>query len=496
MRINALTLSFLALLMLAACGRSTETVVVRSDPAAMATPAQERAEEDRPTLRPAATDFRYGEWQRIPSLDPLFANNTASQRAVQLIYEGLLRFDADGNITGAHATRWQADRDSLAWTFTLNRDRFFHDDEAFITGRGRRVTAADFKRSFERMASPDVPPYAAELFREIIFGFDSFYREQRNLTPGKTPNYTQVEGIIAQNDSTLRIELNRADPHFLHRLASPYAVVYPQEAIRRYTAMHRNPVGSGPYTLRSVTGDSLFVLNRFAGHTTPTGNGINRIEIHSIPNETRLYRNLATGNLSMIPEPGPLLLQGLLNEDGSLRASFEERYRLTALGQKTWEVAWNPANRFGISRDEAASVLQHAFTGALSDSLNIPLLRIENRVPDAGTDGFNTVSRRFPESVSRRNMLLMNFPDPAAGHILNAVAVKLRNDINIRTIQTDDAGIAVLFITRRQAIDAGGTTGAAGPETLATFTLPRFAVSLRTAPEIRFNRHEWWMGIP
>jgi ABC-type transport system substrate-binding protein len=495
MRINALSYLFITLLLIASCGRSTETVVIRSEPAAMATPAPDQIDEILETAPALRTQFRYGEWQKIPSLDPLFASNTASQRAVQLIYEGLVRFDEQGSITPAHARRWQTDNDSLAWTFTLNRNRFFHDDEAFITGQGRRVTAGDYKRSFERMASPDVPGHAAELFREVIFGFDAYYLEQRNLTPGKSPNYTQIEGIIAQNDSTLRIELNRKDPYFLQRLASPYAVVYPMEAVRHHTALHRNPVGSGPFSFRSATGDSLFVLNRFTAYQGSSAEGINRIEIHSIDNETRLYRRLATDRIDMIPELGPLLLQGLVNEDGDLQTSFRERYRLIPLGQKTLEIAYNPSNRFNVTFEQAGSVLQNLSFDSLTDSLNVPLLEFESTAGDFGSEGFQAVRQRFPESVSRRNVLLMNFPDYESGHIANAMALAMRSGINVMTVNTPNPGIDVLFITRRVGQDAGGKMDAQGSQTLAKINIPRYAVTLANVSGVRFNRFDWWMSI-
>jgi ABC-type transport system substrate-binding protein len=349
-----------ALLILVSCGRSTETVVVRSDPASQTTPATEDPEDiaDMQADSPAA--IRYGEWQKITSLDPLFANNRATQRAVQLLYEGLVRFDENGEIVPAHARMWETDRDSLAYTFTLNRNRFFHDDESFITGQGRRVTAGDFKRSFERMASPDVPPDAAGLFRDWIYGFDVFFLESRNVHPGKTSNFNEVEGIIAQNDSTLRIELTKKDPRFLERLASPYAVVYPSESVRHHSALHKNPVGTGPFNLHSVSGDSLFVFTRYENYPGyPPSGSISRIEIVSIEDESLIYRRLATGTISFIPELGPELIRGLVNEDGNLSDGFSDRYRLIQNGQKLFQIAYNPGNRFDVTLEQASSVLSH-----------------------------------------------------------------------------------------------------------------------------------------
>ncbi|TVQ11180.1 MAG: hypothetical protein EA364_10985, partial [Balneolaceae bacterium] len=211
--------------------------------------------------------------------------------------------------------------------------------------------------------------------------------------------------------------------------------------------------------------------------------------------ESRLYRSLATNRIDLIPELGPLSLQGLVDEDGELRASFQDRYRLIPLGQKSWEIAYNPLNRFDITMEQAGSVLQNIPFGELTDSLNIPMLKIESTLPAFGSEGFEAVKRRFPESVSRRNVLLMNFPDYESGYIANAIARILRNDINVMTINTPKPGIDVLFITRRMFQDPGGDLNTAGSQTLTTITVPRFAVSLRNIDGIRFNRFDWWMNI-
>lgn len=496
MRISTSPIILITLMLLASCGRSTETVVIRSDPAAMAEPSPERIQVLQENETTDRFHFRYGEWQKIASLDPLFADNNASLRAVQLIFEGLVRFDEQGNIIPAHAGRWQTDNDSLAWTFSLNRNRFFHNDESFITGQGRRVTAGDFKRSFERMASPDVPTHAADLFREVIYGFDAYYLEQRNLNPGKTVNYTQVEGIIAQNDSTLRIELNRKDPQFLQRLASPYAVVYPMEAVRHHGALHRSPVGSGPFSLSSVTGDSLFVLNRYNGYPGSTANGINRIEIHSIGDETRVLRAFASGRIDLIPDLGPLLLQHFVDENGEPESGSNDLYRLTSHGTKTYEIAYNPSNRFAITREQAGSLLQNAMDNALLDTLRIPMLEIGSDLADSGSDGFETIRQRFPESVSRRNQLLINYPGYESGYLVNAIADNLRNrNVNIRTINTRASGIDLLLFTRQADMNPDGTVTFPDAHTLISISIPRFSATLKNISGVEFNNYGWWMNI-
>ncbi|MEX2397461.1 MAG: ABC transporter substrate-binding protein, partial [Balneolales bacterium] len=147
------------ILLLQACSSSNiETIVVDRTPSTP--PAPEELEEEAPEIQ--GNILRIGEVNKITSLDPLFALNPASQRMIQLVYEGLVSLDEHDDILPAIANSWEISSDSLEYTFHLDRNISYHDDESFASGIGRQIRASDFKRAFERMASRDVPPNAAE----------------------------------------------------------------------------------------------------------------------------------------------------------------------------------------------------------------------------------------------------------------------------------------------------------------------------------------------
>src|SRR5699024_3035033 len=143
-----------------------------------------------------------GELNAIRSFDPLFANNASEMRAVQLIYEGLVRFDENGEAVPGIARSWLVNDDSTRYEFNLRRGIFYHNSDIFSTGTGRRLVADDVKFAFERMAKVDVPPQAARLFMNIT-GFEPFYQEQHFVFDPQFRRFKGVSGIKTPDENTV-----------------------------------------------------------------------------------------------------------------------------------------------------------------------------------------------------------------------------------------------------------------------------------------------------
>src|SRR5699024_9086292 len=192
-----------------------------------------------------------GEMNPIESLNPLFANNATEMRTVQLIYEGLVRMNENGQVIPATAKKWMVSGDSLRYEFQLRSDIFYHDNDIFSTGTGRRLTAEDAKFAFEQMAKPGVPPRAARMFMNIE-GFDSYIREKHIIYNDETRQLTGMSGIETPNDTTIIFDLVQKDARFLKKLATPLAVIYPREA-HNESANSFTAVGTGPFTFTRRT---------------------------------------------------------------------------------------------------------------------------------------------------------------------------------------------------------------------------------------------------
>ena len=87
----------LALIIIAVSCKQPETITIDADP--VSSPNTDATPEDT-TTAPKSADFmqlNMGELHPINSLDPLFAKNTSTMRALQLIYEGLIKYNEEGD---------------------------------------------------------------------------------------------------------------------------------------------------------------------------------------------------------------------------------------------------------------------------------------------------------------------------------------------------------------------------------------------------------------
>ncbi len=236
------------------CSSSENTTVIEEAPVPSGqkdtTAQQPRSDSD------SFTQITIGENQPIKTLDPLYAENHSTLRALQLVYEGLVRFDENGEIIPAIAEQWSVTNNQRTYRFNLNNDLFYHDSNVFANGRGRRLVASDVKRAFERMARATVPDHAAQLFMNIK-GFEPFNREQQAVLLPDERQLSGISGIQTPNDSTVVFNLVEQDDTFLNKLATPYAVIYPHESV---TGNGFRAVGTGPFRFSQKRSDSLYIF--------------------------------------------------------------------------------------------------------------------------------------------------------------------------------------------------------------------------------------------
>ena len=90
--------------------------------------------------------IEYGLTQEPKTLDPQIADDPSSFTAVQALFEGLARLDADGNARPGVAAHWESSENSTVFTFYLRADANWSDKTP--------VTAGDFVFAFRRALSP------------------------------------------------------------------------------------------------------------------------------------------------------------------------------------------------------------------------------------------------------------------------------------------------------------------------------------------------------
>jgi len=178
-------------------------------------------------------------------LDPIQVRDEGTAEYVVEIFGGLVTLDLNMKVVPDIAESWDVSPDGLTYTFHLRDDVVFHN--------GRRVTAEDFKYSFERAADPANASPTILLYLGNIVGVRERYNNQAS----------EVSGVQVIDERTLQIRVRQPTSYFLAELTYPVAFVVDRQQIeqdpRNWT---RRPNGTGPYRVKEFVPGQRIVLVR------------------------------------------------------------------------------------------------------------------------------------------------------------------------------------------------------------------------------------------
>ena len=171
--------------------------------------------------------FRYNESTGIASLDPAFSKNQSTMWPVHQLFNTLVENEGDTKTKGSLAKNWDISPEGTEYLFHLRTDVFFHDNDAFAGGKGRRMVAADVEYSFKRLVDRKLASPGFYIFNNVV---DS------------------IDGFRAINDSTFRLKLIKPHAPILQILKMTYCSIVPKEVVEKYGSDFRShPCGTGPF---------------------------------------------------------------------------------------------------------------------------------------------------------------------------------------------------------------------------------------------------------
>jgi peptide/nickel transport system substrate-binding protein len=215
-------------------------------------------------------------------LDPHLQTAFASLRLLDLIYEPLVRTDADLNIVPALAESWEFSDDGMTLTFHLRQGVTFHDGSAF--------TSEDVIASLNRILD--------------------------EATGAATrSNLLSIDSMEAPDDYTVVLHLNLADVPLVAALSSRNAAILSSDVIANGDPA-TDAIGTGPFMLESWTPDEKTVLKANPNYW---GDGpyVDGIEIRIIPEEASIVAALRAGEVDFALLNDPLIAT-LLEGDATI----------------------------------------------------------------------------------------------------------------------------------------------------------------------------------
>src|SRR5207302_811857 len=183
------------------------------------------------------------------------------------------------------ASKWAPTPDQLHWDFTLRPDVRF--------ANGRQITSADVKYTLERIAQKgSTSPVALQL--EPVTGYKAFNAD--GTAPG-------LSGITTPAPDVVHVDLDQPLSSLPAVLGNPAFGIVPRESVEAKPPLPTfadQPVGSGPFVVRSRTADLLHLVPSPGSPALVAG-----VDVSLEPDVTASYRAFAAGQLdwSLVP-PG------------------------------------------------------------------------------------------------------------------------------------------------------------------------------------------------
>jgi peptide/nickel transport system substrate-binding protein len=229
-----------------------------------------------PALAQTRTDVKVGLVLEPPSLDPTAEAAAAVDEVVYAnVFEGLVRFAADGSVIPGLAESWEISEDGLTYTFHLHDGVKFHD--------GTDFNADDVKFSLERINAADS------------------LNAQKQL-------YADIASVEVVDPLTVKVTLSKPNGNFIYNLAWGDAVIVaPESAANNKTT----PIGTGPFVFKDrVEGDRIELAKNPDYWGTPVK--LDAATFRYIGDPTAAFAAIQAGDVDVFPFfPAPELLEPL-----------------------------------------------------------------------------------------------------------------------------------------------------------------------------------------
>ncbi|SQH36822.1 oligopeptide ABC transporter periplasmic protein [Haemophilus aegyptius] len=159
------------------------------------------------------------------TLQPWQAQSEEQTQLLRDLFEGLTAYDAQGNLVPAVAESWQTE-DNKTWIFTLR--------EHAKWSNGEPITSSDFVQSWQALSQSESP----------LKNYLAFMNVKNAKAVLEKILAVESLGLFAENDRTLRIELDKASPYLPSMLAHV-------SLLPRYVKSTETFISNGAYQLQS-----------------------------------------------------------------------------------------------------------------------------------------------------------------------------------------------------------------------------------------------------
>ncbi len=226
----------------------------------------------------------------ITALDPVAVSDQVSGRVVTSLFEGLMRFNAQGRAEPGVSTEPDVSTDQLTYTFHLRPEARWSN--------GTPVVAQDFYRSWKRFLEPANAAEYANIFY-CIKGAEAY-------NSGQTSDFATV-GLAASDERTFIVTLGNPTPYFRDLVAfmcfCPVTLADGPEQTRG----HFKPgqiITNGPFLLEEWKLNDHLRLRKNPAYWDAANVALNTIDVLPLSNASTALNLFLTGGADLLLDKG------------------------------------------------------------------------------------------------------------------------------------------------------------------------------------------------
>jgi len=229
------------------------------------------------------------------------------------LYNRLIEYDDSMNVIPSLAKSWTVSSDRKTYTFIIRDDVFFHDNEAFLNGKGRKITAHDVAYSLGRIINEKVASPGAWIFN------------------GNVAEQNPFEAI---DDTTFILRLSKPFNPIMGIISMQYCGIVPKEVVEKWGKDYRShPCGTGAFVMNHWEEGVTITYQRNTnywekdeqGNQLPYLDGIKATFIDSKATEFLMFMQ---GDLDFMNGIDASFKDQVLSKKGELKAEFADKIEL------------------------------------------------------------------------------------------------------------------------------------------------------------------------
>ncbi len=198
-------------------------------------------------------------------------------------FEGLMRYNSNGELEPACAESYEVSEDGLTYTFTMR--------DGLKWSNGADLTAKDFEYSWRRLANPDTAADYSYLCA-MFAGYD------------ETKGLADDDVVASEDGKTLTVKLASVTPYFLDLCAFPSFFPVYQDVVENNSDWandaSENFVTNGAFTLKEWNHDSSMVYVKNPNYWDAANVTVDTMNVMLTSDDVSAYTAYQNGDLDFI----------------------------------------------------------------------------------------------------------------------------------------------------------------------------------------------------